>query len=108
MIELPPTDSQIRMNKIKAFATIKNSLDFFKVIGVYLFLCILAILPVLAGFTGMFVEETITGGRAHEGKSIFGAIPWLAMITIPAGFVLLIVWTIIIIKSNIVFYSKQN
>lgn len=106
MIELPPTESQIRMNKIKAFAAIKNSMDFLKVIGIYLFLCMLAILPVLAGFAGMFVEETITGRRAHEGNSIFGALPWLALITIPAGFVLLIVWTIIVIKSNIAFYRK--
>ena len=108
MIEFPPTASQIRMNKIKEFAEIKNSLGILKILAVYVVIVIAGLIPLIIGFGGMYLQEIITGRRAHEGNSIFGALIWLELITIPAGFVLLIVWTIIVIKSNIAFYRKQK
>ena len=85
MIEFPPTASQIRMNKLKKFAEIRNSLGILKILAVYVVIVIAGLIPIIIGFGGMHLQEIITGRRAHEGNGIFGAVPWLALITFPLG-----------------------
>lgn len=108
MFELPPTSHQIRMNKLNAFAEISNPLGFLKILAVYVVIVIAALIPVIVGFGGMYMQEIITGRRAHEGNSIFGAVPWLALITFPLGFGFLVFWTIILVKSNLAFFKKRK
>lgn len=69
---------------------------------------IVAMIPVIVGFGGMYLQEIITGRRAHEGNGIFGAVPWLALITFPLGLGFLVFWTIILVKSNLAFLKKRK
>lgn len=108
LTDFPPTPRQIWMNKIKAFAEIKSLLDFLKILAVYAIIIVVALLPVIVGFGGMYLQEIITGRRAHEGNSFFGAIPWLSLITFPLCFGLLIIWTILIIKTNIAYHKAKK
>ena len=108
MIEFPPTASQIRMNKLKKFAVISNPLGILKILTVYTVIVIVALIPIIVGFGGMYMQEIITGRRAHEGNSIFGAVPWLSLFTFPLCFGLLIIWTIMIIKTNIAFHKAKK
>jgi len=108
MFEFPPTPHQVRMNKLKAFAEIRNPFCFLKILAVYVLIVIVAMIPVIVGFGGMYIQEMITGRRAHEGNSIFGAVPWLSLISFPLGFGFLIFWTIIVIKSNIAYHKKSK
>jgi hypothetical protein len=106
--DFPPTPRQIWMNKIRMFAEIKSLLDFFKILAVYMLIFIVSIIPAIIGFAGMYVEEAITGRRAHEGNSIFGVFPWLTLITLPLGFGLFIFCTIMVVKSNIAHHLKRK
>jgi hypothetical protein len=106
--EFPPTPRQIWMNKIRTFAEVKSILDFFKILAVYVLIFFVSIIPAIIGFAGMYVEETITGRRAHEGNSIFGVLPWLSLITLPLGFGLFIFFTITVVKCNIAYHIKRK
>jgi len=108
MFEFPPTPYQMRMNKLKAFAEIRNPFGFLKILAVYLVIFIVALIPVIVGFGGMYIQEILTERRAHEGNSLFGAVPWLALITFPLGFGFLIFWTIVVVKSNIAYHKNRK
>ena len=83
-------------------------MGFLKILVVYVVILIVAMIPVIVGFGGMYLQEIITGRRAHEGNGIFGAVPWLALITFPLGLGFLVFWTIILVKSNLAFLKKRK
>jgi hypothetical protein len=106
---MPPSQSliQIWTSKIKNYGQLSKPIHFIKIIIGYAVIITIGLSPMLVSFMGATIEHTLTGKQINEGNSIFGAVIWLMFYTIPFGFVLLIFWTSIVVKS-VVHYLKQN
>lgn len=55
---------------------------------------ILSISPILISMIGANISEAITGEPCHEGNCFWGGIGWLFLITIPVGFIVLVIFLI--------------
>jgi ABC-type multidrug transport system fused ATPase/permease subunit len=67
-----------------------------------------AIFPALVGLLGSWIVETSTGEPCHEGNCIWMVIPWLSLITVPAGGIALIVYLVIVIMDSIQLMKAKS
>jgi len=106
---MPPSQSILQKwtEKCKVYGQISKPVHFIKIFVGYALIILIGLSPVLISFVGGSIEHLITGKQVHEGNSIFGAILWFMFYTIPFGFVLLLFWTSIVVKS-VVHYFKQG
>jgi uncharacterized membrane protein len=84
----------------KKLADIKQPIDLIKILFGYIIIAFVAVLPFIIANIGFS-----QGG--HEGNSGLVTIGWLALITVPVGFVVAIIWTVVAIK-NIVTFVKNS
>lgn len=75
-------------------------------VGVFAIL-FFALFPALLGLGGAWITEQMTGHRQHEGNSFWMALPWLCMLTIPAGAIALVIFTITAIFNVLKLYKKS-
>jgi peptidoglycan biosynthesis protein MviN/MurJ (putative lipid II flippase) len=74
---------------------IKEKKDIFVRFPIGAVLVILAALsPMIIAMIGAWFTEMITGTPCHEGNCIWMVLPWLCLLTIPGGFVFLIVYLV--------------
>ena len=106
---MPPTKSILQklIERIKVYGQISKPTHFLKILVGYSLIILIGLSPVLISFVSGSIEHLLTGKQVNEGNSIFGAVIWLMFYTIPFGFILLLFWTSIIVKS-VVNYFKQG
>ena len=74
-------------------------------------LCILVILlvglgPVIVGMGGAWMSEMITGEPCHEGNCSWGALPWLALITMPVAGLGFLVLFVLVARDSLLLMKK--
>jgi hypothetical protein len=67
-----------------------------------------ALSPIIIGFIGAWVTEIITNEPCHEGNCTWMVLPWLAMITLPIGGGILLIYLIIILIDTIRLLNKNK
>ncbi|MCH4551189.1 hypothetical protein [Aestuariibaculum lutulentum] len=63
--------------------------------------------PVIIGLIGAWITELNTGEPCHEGNCSWMMLPWLGMFTIPVGFLLFIVFFVIVLIDTIALYNNN-
>lgn len=63
--------------------------------------------PILIAMIGSTITEYITGAPCHEGNCAWMALPWLALLSIPASFVGMIIY-IVLIFTELSKLKKQS
>lgn len=96
------------MTLISKFLEIIKTADLFKIIIGYLIIIFFALLPLIIAIVGGYFEGVIKGHPVNEGNSGIVSIGWLAMLTIPGGFVLLILYTEVFEVLVIGFWNKDG
>jgi len=62
-------------------------------------LILFSLSPAIIGFGGAWITQLLTTHTVNEGNSAWLGFPWLTLFTIPIGFILLIMYLIIIIMD---------
>ncbi|MBP5983560.1 MAG: hypothetical protein KA734_07550 [Fluviicola sp.] len=97
-----------KMTLIAKFLAIKKTADLFKIIIGYLIIIFFALLPLIIAIVGGYFEGIIKGHPVNEGNSGIVSFGWLAMLTIPGGFVLLILYTKLYAKNVMLFMKNRK
>ncbi|GAA4290744.1 hypothetical protein [Aestuariibaculum suncheonense] len=63
--------------------------------------------PVIIGMIGASFTEYTTGEPCHEGNCGWMVLPWLGMFTIPLGFLLFVVFFIIVVIDSVPLFSNK-
>ena len=96
------------MKLITKFLEINKTADLFKILIGYLVIIILALSPIIFAIVGGYIEGLIKGHPVNEGNSGIIAIGWLAMLTIPGGFFLIIFYSVLYTKNVILFIKNKK
>ena len=60
----------------------------------------LALAPIIIGLIGSWITEYTTGKPCHEGNCGWMALPWLSLVTLPAGALGLIGFIVIVVIDS--------
>ncbi|AHM59297.1 hypothetical protein D770_05150 [Flammeovirgaceae bacterium 311] len=88
---------------------IKNKKHYYTRFPIWLSLILLFLLsPVLIGFIGAWITELITSEPCHEGNCIWMVLPWLTIITLPVGGIILLIYVVIILLDTVKLMTKTT
>ncbi len=90
------------------YVVFKKKSDLLKIVAGYCIILLFAASPILIAIVGCAIEEKVKGHAVNEGNSGIFAFGWLALLTIPAGLVLIILWTITSVQSVILFLNERS
>ena len=90
------------------FCKIERERDFYKIPLGIIIIVFFALFPIIFAMIGTYIEGLIKGIPIHGGNSDIGYYFLFAYITIPIGFVLLIIWLAISTINAISFFQKKK
>lgn len=64
--------------------------------------------PLIIGAVGSWMTEFFTGEACHEGNCGWMVLPWLTIITLPIGGVLLIIYLVIFLIDLFQFFKNKK
>jgi hypothetical protein len=97
--------------KLNKFCKIEKYIDFYKILLGIIIIVFFAVSPIILAMVGVYIEGFIIGmpvSDLNEGNSHIMAIGWLGLITVPSGFIVLIIWLIISTISIISFFQRKK
>ncbi len=68
----------------------------------------LAFSPLIIGIIGAWFTELSTGVSCHEGNCAWMVLPWLSIITIPIGGIILLIYIIIVVIDAVELNQKEQ
>lgn len=68
----------------------------------------LGIFPIVTGFLGAWLSQTLTGTPCNEGNCVWAVLPWLLMFTLPIAAFVLLIYLIIILIDSILLIRKAG
>lgn len=67
-----------------------------------------ALSPAIIGLVGGWLTEISTGEPCHEGNCTWMVLPWLTVITLPVGGIILIAYLVIILIDSIKLFNENK
>ena len=75
-------------------------------IGIAIILTI-AFSPIIIAMTGAWLTEVNTGQPCHEGNCFWMTLVWFGIVTVPGGFIILSLYTLIVIIDTVRLLRKR-
>jgi hypothetical protein len=74
----------------------------------FLAILLFSFLPILIGMSGAWVTELVTGSSCHEGNCFWMALPWLEILTLPIGVLILIIFIVVILIDTFTLFKSNK
>ena len=69
---------------------------------------LLAFSPLIIGIIGANITERWTGEACHEGNCTWMVLPWLSMLTIPIGGIVLLIFLVVGVRDILEIRRKKK